>query len=266
MEEEGAALVLTLVVIMIISLLVISTLSIVGKESITAYHYQQELENQYLIKAALEKAKIELKDRLQRREDKDWRACDLEELSLANSLTIAGLLNEEAVLIQYKLEEITAESGKASLNLLSREQLRRLSVLGSILSSRIYQQRVKKKFSALAELQIIEGIAAQKYQKLKHLLAVRERAEININTAPRQVLLILDGIGRVKADNIITHRQLAPFSHIQDVKDVAGIGRVTYNQIRDQITTKSELFQFVLEVSIPERKTVKEVTAELEVK
>ncbi|MFO7820408.1 MAG: helix-hairpin-helix domain-containing protein [Halanaerobacter sp.] len=266
MKEEGAALVLTFVVIMIISLLVISTLSIVGKESITAYYYQQELENQYLIKAAVEKAKMELKDRLQQRGNKDWRACDLEDFSLSDSLTIAGLLNEEGILVEYELKEIAAESGKANLNLLSREQLRRLSALGSILSSRIYQQRLEKEFSSLAELQMIEGIAAHKYQELKDLLAVREGAEININTAPRQVLLILDGIGSVKADKITTYRQQTPFSKIQDLKNVAGIGRVTYNQIRDQISTKSELFQFVLEISIPQRKTAKEVTAKLEVK
>lgn len=64
-----------------------------------------------------------------------------------------------------------------------------------------------------------------------------EAALININTAGVAELETLNGIGAVKAQAIIDYRQSnGLFQNIIDIKNVSGIGEVTYSNIRDFIT------------------------------
>lgn len=60
---------------------------------------------------------------------------------------------------------------------------------------------------------------------------------INLNTASAAELMTLNGIGEVKAANIIAYRQEnGPFSAIEEIKNVSGIGDGVYTQIQDKIT------------------------------
>lgn len=60
---------------------------------------------------------------------------------------------------------------------------------------------------------------------------------ININTATLEELDTLPGIGRVKAQNIIDHRDTnGPFMTIEAIQEVNGIGPVTYEHLKDLIT------------------------------
>ena len=60
---------------------------------------------------------------------------------------------------------------------------------------------------------------------------------ININTATRDQLESLPGIGAVKAQNIINYRQQnGPFRNIEDLLEVSGIGAKTLEGIRDLIS------------------------------
>ena len=62
-------------------------------------------------------------------------------------------------------------------------------------------------------------------------------ALININTANVTALQSLSGIGPVKAQAIIDYReQHGPFTKIDDIKKVSGIGPATYDNIKDRIT------------------------------
>ena len=62
-------------------------------------------------------------------------------------------------------------------------------------------------------------------------------AAININSATKEQLEKLDGIGPVKAQAIIDHRRKnGPFKKLEDVKDVPGIGDATYQKIRKDIS------------------------------
>jgi competence protein ComEA len=62
---------------------------------------------------------------------------------------------------------------------------------------------------------------------------------ININTATKETLERLPGIGPSRADQIIAYRLLkGPFMRIEDIMEVSGIGTVTYNQIKDLISIK----------------------------
>ena len=60
---------------------------------------------------------------------------------------------------------------------------------------------------------------------------------VNINTADKETLTTLTGIGDVKAQSIIDYRtQYGNFQIIDDIKNVSGIGESTFNNIQDHIT------------------------------
>lgn len=60
--------------------------------------------------------------------------------------------------------------------------------------------------------------------------------KININTASKEELMTLSGIGEVKAQAIITYRQSqGAFSQIRDLMKVEGIKEGSYKKIQDDI-------------------------------
>ena len=58
---------------------------------------------------------------------------------------------------------------------------------------------------------------------------------ININTAEKDLLILLDGIGEKRAQDIIEYRQAHPFKRIEDIKKIDGIGQKTFDKIKKQI-------------------------------
>jgi len=61
---------------------------------------------------------------------------------------------------------------------------------------------------------------------------------ININTATKEELLTISGIGESKANNIIKYREeQGKFDTIEDIKKVEGIGDTLYETIKIYITT-----------------------------
>ena len=62
---------------------------------------------------------------------------------------------------------------------------------------------------------------------------------ININTATQAELESLSGIGPVYAKSIIRYRlENGPFEKIEDIQEVKGIGPVTFENIRSNITAR----------------------------
>lgn len=59
---------------------------------------------------------------------------------------------------------------------------------------------------------------------------------ININTATLEQLTTLSGVGESKAKAIISYREETPFTSIEDLKNVSGIGDSLYATIKDNIT------------------------------
>ena len=61
--------------------------------------------------------------------------------------------------------------------------------------------------------------------------------KININTATKEQLMTLPGIGEVKAQAIIDYRtKNGPFKSIHDIVNVSGIGEKTFEKIENLIT------------------------------
>lgn len=62
-------------------------------------------------------------------------------------------------------------------------------------------------------------------------------ALVNINTATQEELMKLSGIGEVYAQRIIDYRTTnGAFQSIEDIKKVSGIGNITFENIKEQIT------------------------------
>ena len=60
---------------------------------------------------------------------------------------------------------------------------------------------------------------------------------INLNTATREELMTLTGIGEAKADAIISYREQAGlFSRIEDIMNISGIKEGVFSKIKDDIT------------------------------
>ncbi len=61
-------------------------------------------------------------------------------------------------------------------------------------------------------------------------------AAVNINSATKEMLEALDGVGPVKAQAIIDYRKKnGPFRTLEDIKKVDGIGEATFLKIRKDI-------------------------------
>lgn len=61
--------------------------------------------------------------------------------------------------------------------------------------------------------------------------------KISINTATKEELMTLSGIGESKADAIIEYRKNKQFETIEEIKEVSGIGDSLFEKIKDFITT-----------------------------
>lgn len=60
---------------------------------------------------------------------------------------------------------------------------------------------------------------------------------ININTADSSELQKIPGVGEKTAEKIINYRMNSPFSSIEDIKNVDGIGDKKFESMKDYITT-----------------------------
>lgn len=71
----------------------------------------------------------------------------------------------------------------------------------------------------------------------KDLSASQKESTVNINTASKEELMTLPGIGESKAAAIIACREeKGSFTSIEGIKDVAGIGDGIFNRLKDLIT------------------------------
>ncbi|MGD9046750.1 MAG: ComEA family DNA-binding protein [Anaerolineae bacterium] len=62
---------------------------------------------------------------------------------------------------------------------------------------------------------------------------------VNINTADAAALETLPGIGPALAQRILDYRQAhGPFVRVEDIMEVSGIGKATFEKLSDQITTE----------------------------
>jgi len=69
------------------------------------------------------------------------------------------------------------------------------------------------------------------------LFALPASAVVNINTATKDELIALPGIGPAKAQAILDYRKLnGPFKTVDDLKGVKGIGAKRLDKLRPELT------------------------------
>jgi len=89
------------------------------------------------------------------------------------------------------------------------------------------------KFSRLWVLERPTTLPEVKQEKKR---APPKEEKININTANKQDLIALPGIGETLAQRIIDYRNThGPFKSIEEVMKIKGIGQGTFNKIKDKV-------------------------------
>jgi len=89
---------------------------------------------------------------------------------------------------------------------------------------------------------------------LKEFITTFSNGKVNINTAPKYVLMALDeNIDGILADKIISERKKNPFKTVSDIRRVDGIDIRTYFRIRDIIDVKSENFIAYFDIKLGDR-------------
>lgn len=64
------------------------------------------------------------------------------------------------------------------------------------------------------------------------------RGLVNINTAGKEELMTLPGVGETRAEEIIRYReQHGGFTQVEDLMNVNGIKEGTFNKLKDKVTT-----------------------------
>lgn len=80
-----------------------------------------------------------------------------------------------------------------------------------------------------------EGVSAVETTSSGVALDESTGSKININTASKEELKTLSGIGEVTSEKIIDYREEHPFGSIEDIMDVSGIGEKKFEAIKDSI-------------------------------
>lgn len=91
------------------------------------------------------------------------------------------------------------------------------------------QNELEKKLE-LCELKIKNNACIEKDNNTKE-----ENKLIDINSASKEELMTINGIGEARADAIILYRKKNPFKKIEDIKNVEGIGESLFENIKGYI-------------------------------
>jgi len=98
------------------------------------------------------------------------------------------------------------------------------------------------------------------YPGLLSLVTVHSSGKINVNTAPKYILMALDPrIDSTVADRIMEYRSSKPFKKVDDLVLVEGVSFDVLYRIRDMIDVKSTHFRIVATVKAGEEETTVEL-------
>lgn len=161
-----------------------------------------------------------------------------EDVNLADSLNF-----QQDHQLQYDLQNIT------------KEELITIPGIGEKKAADILRYKEENGFQTKTDLMKIKGIGKKTYEKIEKyfidlafenstttIIPVRQEInhipnKININTADKNELTKITGIGPSKAEKIIVFREKkGRFKKKEDLLQIKGIGQKTLEKMNDQIT------------------------------
>ncbi len=108
------------------------------------------------------------------------------------------------------------------------------------------------KLDSLEELKRVANVTPEAYEKLKPFVSISSIGKININTAPKAVLMALhDQITSGMVDELINERNSSAFTNPAEIKKIFGWNEL-YTKIAGLITVKTDTFSVVSTVTMGE--------------
>jgi len=166
-----------------------------------------------------------------------------------------GLIAEEDVNSADSLNFQQDYQLKYDLQDITKEELITIPGIGEKKAADILRYKEENGFQKKSELMNVKGIGQKTYEKIEKyfidlafedstttIIPIRKKINsipniININTADKNELTKITGIGPSKAEKIIAFReQNGNFKSKEDLLQVKGIGKKTLEKMSDQIT------------------------------
>jgi competence ComEA-like helix-hairpin-helix protein len=168
----------------------------------------------------------------------DYRTANGDFESIDQLNEVEGIGTEVIEGIRSEVTVGDAGSSLINVNKADTSTLNTLEGIGSVTAQKIVAERtVSGAFTSVDGLKRVDGIGDDTLDNIRDSVTVGESQLIDINTAGSSVLDTLPGIGPATAENIINYReQNGGFTTISDIKNVDGIGTVTYELIKGEIT------------------------------
>ena len=257
-EEKGIALIITLWVLTILSVVAFSFAYLARLEMKISGYERSRLVALGLAQAGIELAIEEIANDLNAYDsfDEEWRQRFVDE---EGSLREIEIEDEEGEVVGSYTLRISDEEGKININAgdeLSKErmldELFRLLDLeehGAIRDSILdwldpddlhriegaedsYYESLDPPYECkdgpldvLGELLMVKGITPELFKEARFpdFLTVYSQGAVNINTAPREVLQAVLGINESLAQQIVDHREIEPFQNIGEILGLPGM-------------------------------------------
>jgi general secretion pathway protein K len=99
-----------------------------------------------------------------------------------------------------------------------------------------------KKLYSIEELLQIPGISETDFERLRPYITCYTDGRININTAPAEVLITLDGLSDSTVDAIIAYREKKPFETKAGLRDVPGVTDSVYQSLQNRYDIKTYVY------------------------
>ena len=110
---------------------------------------------------------------------------------------------------------------------------RRATETSQQVQSRISMARER---AAEAGSQMRETVTTAR-ERMREAAATAVRGKVNLNSATRDELISIEGVGPAIADDIIAHRtEHGGFKSVDELENVYGLGHTMLSRIRDQVT------------------------------
>ncbi|MHB9023280.1 MAG: helix-hairpin-helix domain-containing protein [Armatimonadota bacterium] len=167
------------------------------------------------------------------------KAPDVETLALEDCLTV------------YSTDKNQTAGGQARVNIKTANQAAIKTAVGDALSDQdiaaVISFRGSNMFRTAGEIINVPGLSREKVQRIYDLLTVSNETTlpglVNVNTAPRRVLLSLPGMDGDTAGAIVAHREAeGPFTDVGQLLAVEGFSSETFAAVADQLTVRSQVF------------------------